>query len=213
MKRVKVANGNKRWTEKEELMLEENWGKMDLQRLANELGRSKRSVEHRAVALGLGGLLKAKGDWLANDVATALGVAPSTVTRWIKRYDFPVKVRKLKVDRRYLINLEKLMKWLEENQDKWDTNHMEYLALGQEPEWLKIKREKDKKKKNNRKFYTASEDNIILNLYKKDYTFEEIAAETGRSVNAVKHRMKKIRSERKNIPYKNAKTHSTSKAN
>lgn len=202
----KAKNHKKNWSIEEDDYLESKWGKMAVDRIAKRLGRSIRAVEHRAVELSLGGMYSTGDYWMASEVARIIGVARSTVCNWIKKYDLKAKKVCYKDQPKYQIDLKDLIKWLEENQDKWSAKKLDEYGLGVEPEWLREKRRIDISKKDRREPYTEEEDFRIVSLYKLNYTFEQIAKETNRSIHMVKNRIKVLRKEGKyNIPYKNGR--------
>lgn len=205
--KAKDKNRKKRWTAEEEEYLESKWGIVSMATLTKKLGRSKRAIEHRALGMGLGGMYETGDMLLSSEVAKTLGVATSTILCWVRDKGLKAKRVKLKSQQRVLISLDDLIEWLKEHDELWNANKLEYLALGKEPEWLKQKRQRDRNKKWKRTSYTPAEDSKIISLYKMNYTFAEIAKETGRTAYMVKHRIDKLRSLGHKIPYKNAKTH------
>ena len=203
----------KHWTFEEDDFLENKWGKMDVEKLAKRLKRSVRAVEHRAVDLGLGGLYKTGEYWMASEVAKVIGVYRSTVCNWINKHGLKAKKVNYRSQARYRIDLKDLIKWLESNQDRWNTKNLEEYALGCEPNWLKEKRKTDANKKPKKARYSKELDSKLVFLYKRNYTFEAIAEETGITVHMAKGRIKVLReSGEYNIPYKNGKTQIKSKA-
>ena len=209
----KPKNYKKRWTIDEDNYLEEKWGLMKVEKIAKKLGRGIRAIEHRAITLGLGGVYSTGEALMASEVAEIVGVYKSTVCNWIEKYELRARKVCHKSQAKYQIDLIHLTKWLEKNQHRWNANKMEEYALGVEPQWLKDKRKADLNKKSRRSGYTPTEDNIIVTMYKNDYTFEKIAKETGRTVDMIKHRVKKLRAEGKyKIPYKNGRNQILSKA-
>ena len=208
----KAINHKKHWTKEDDEKLKSKWGKITLKQISRILHRSQRSIKNRAIKLGLGGMYDVLDHWTGSDIASAIGVARSTTSKWIKEYGLPSHKIKLGKSYRYQVEWDDLMHWLENNQDKWRTDKMEYLALGEEPEWLVAKRQLDKQTELSRKPYTKAEDNKIVSLYKQNYLDREIAAIVGRNENKIRHRIKKLRKENSDIPYKNAKNQLKSRA-
>lgn len=208
-------NTNKRWTIEEDMTLEIHWGNYKVSTIAKKLGRSVRAIEHRAVALGLGGMIGGSGHLGVPDVVDMLGVNKSTVWKWIKTGGLKARKVILKKKGFYIITMEDLINWLRENPKRWHSGKMEVGCLGLEvekEEWLIEKRKADSKTKRKREAYTPSEDRKILELYLKGLNAKQIAEEVNRPYEGVKHRIIKIRNENENVPYKNAKTHILKKA-
>ena len=202
-------NSNKKWTIEDDMFLEAHWGSMRVSTLAKRIGRSVRAVEHRAIALELGGMYEGSGHLNISDIVNMLGVCKSTVGKWIKNNGLKAKRVCLKKQPVYTIVMEDFIDWLRENPKKWHSGKLEVGCLGSElekEEWLINKREIDSKVKPKREAYTPDEDKKILELYLSGYTAKEIAEKVNRPYDGVKHRITKMRNERGDIPYKNAKT-------
>lgn len=197
-------NSNKTWSEEDDIYLEAMWGNLRLVTISKNLKRSIRSIEHRASHLQLGGMYKESKFLMASQVAEIIGIHRSTVCKWIKNYDLKAKKVKLKHQAKYRITYDDLMDWLENNQDKWHSGKLEEYSLGEEPEWLILKRKSDSKKKVKRSTYSKEDDDKMLNLYMKGHSDLEIAIETGTSVDRVKRRIKYMRDTGIKIPYRYA---------
>lgn len=201
-----IANRNKkRWTNEEDMVLDTYWGVRPMSYFIKTLGRSERAIKHRALTLNLGGAYS-NGSYLTiKEIGYMFNLDYAVIKRWVEKYGLRCRRRTLLSQTRYLIDIDELHDWCKENQDKWTTHNLETMALGREEKWLQLKRIEDSKKVKRRTPFTLREDNIIVDLYMRDFTFEEISQATGRSYDSCKHRMKKLRAER-NLPYKNAKT-------
>ena len=86
-----------------------------------------------------------------------------------------------------------LVNWLKNNQEKWDSRRVELFSLGEEPEWLNIKRKSDEEIPINRfKKWNQYEDAQIICMYKQGKKHKDIALVLNRSINSVQHRLKRI---------------------
>lgn len=143
--RLGISNRKARWTEEELEYLEENWGRYKLETLCKHLKRPKDGVIDMAVrVLALGPSTQNQGKLTARCLATAIGVCPETVFKWLNRHG--LKHAK-KVTRRskkvYQIDLKDFWKWAETNQHRFDSMRFEKGILGPEPPWMKEKRRED----------------------------------------------------------------------
>jgi len=133
----------KKWSEKEIEYLDENWGKSTLVSLSTHLKRTKKAVVLKSKRLKLGASTRADEYLTANQVAVLLNINNHTVLRWIKYHYLKANKKVLLYKRRFfLIKHSDLLKWLENNQDKFDSRRIDYLNLGYEPEWLQKKRKR-----------------------------------------------------------------------
>ncbi|GAG90324.1 unnamed protein product, partial [marine sediment metagenome] len=141
----------KNWTKKEIEYLNENWGKFTLAYISIRLKRTMIGIVIKAKRMGFGASSRADEYITARQVATLLAVDGHTVERWIKKHDLKTTRKVLLFKTRfYLVKLPDLCRWLENNQDRFDSRRIELYSLGHEPPWLKMKRIKDKKLAKNR---------------------------------------------------------------
>lgn len=206
---IKAEKNKQRWTIEEDVTLEVYWGNLKVSTIAERLGRSVRSVEHRAITLGLGGMYEGSGHLSVSDIVEMLGVNKTTVCKWIREGSLKAKKVILKKQGSYVIIKENYIDWLKNNTSRWHSSKIEYGCLGLElekEEWLIEKRKKDNLTKRKREPYTPSEDKKILELYLKGHSMKEIAIMVNRTYEGVRHRVIKMRNENSKIPFKNAKT-------
>lgn len=183
------------WTQEDKEYLKEHWGVNSLSDIARKLNRTKIAVKLKAKRMKLGASTRADEYMTANQVSLLLGVDCHTVIRWIIHHDLKA-IRKvtLFVKRFWLIKNCDLCKWLEKNQDKFDSRRIELFALGYEPEWLKEKRVSDRKLPKNRfKKWTNFEIQKII-IYSKDMNYQKIAQLMGRSHNSIERKFGRLRS-------------------
>lgn len=184
------------WSQEDLDYLAEVWGEKTIPQIANHLGRSINAVKIKAVRLGYTGQKWCGEMMSARKVSELLGVDVHAVTDyWIPKCG--LKGRRRQVGEKgycCIIKFGDLLKWLEANQDKWDSRRVERYGLGMEYDWLVAKRKFDAALPVRRlKKWTQSEDERLKLLFKKgDMTYAEIAAELGRPVSGIEHRIKRI---------------------
>ncbi len=184
----------KNWTKKEIEYLNENWGKFTLAYISIRLKRTMIGIAIKAKRMGFGASSRADEYITARQVAALLTVDGHTVERWIKKHDLKTTRKVLLFKTRfYLIKLPDLCRWLENNQDKFDSRRIELYSLGHEPPWLKMKRIKDKKLAKNRfKIWTNLEvQKLIINY--KNMRYKEIAQLLDRSYDSIDRKIYRLR--------------------
>lgn len=162
------------WTEEEDLYLTEWWGIKPLSYFAKKFKRTEIAVIKRTKKLKLGGAY-GKYSLVACQVSKILKVDLKTLKLWNVKYNFPMEKKTLRKRYRYLINLEDLMKWLENNKEIWDASRVEVYALTYEPQWLQEKRKYDYHHRSKLKKWTKEEDKKVLKMYMDGLNPREIA--------------------------------------
>lgn len=184
----------RRWDEVEVCYLKKNWGYKTIKSISEKLKRTEMAVIIKAKRLKLGSSYTAGESLNANQVAELLGMDIHTITDyWIPKCG--LKGKKVAIRKRYSwsIKFSDLVKWLELNQDKWDSRRVEYMILGCEPQWLKDKRNNDLNLPK-RKFqkWTREEDSKAISLFKIGHRYKDIANELNRSPNSVIRRLRRL---------------------
>lgn len=184
----------KRWSKEDEEYLEDKWGYVTIDCLSNYLGRTKTSIRLKAKRLKLCGATLSGEHVTANQVSKLIGIDRHVVVRWINSNGLKASKQNRTGNRLiWYIKLSDLMKWLKENQDKWDSRELELYAFGEEPKWLKEKRNNDRGIPSKRFYkYTPEEDAIIICLYKKGCTCNQIAERVNRSSCSVERRLSRL---------------------
>lgn len=143
--------GKRTWTDKQIERLCNLWGTRDYKSISRMLGHTETAVRLKAKRLGLGAVRNASDYICAREISRIMGVDVHTVTDyWIKKLGLPC--RKIEGRNRTLfvmVRHDRLLEFLEKNQDIFDSGRIEYYALGCEPEWLYKKRLEDRCRKNN----------------------------------------------------------------
>lgn len=188
--------GGKRWTTEELEYLRENWGNKSIATIAYTLGRSRNAVLVKKNKLGLGAFLDNHPNGAVSicTLFRALGKNYSSYTMisWVKNRGLPIFQKKVGKNSFKMIDIDKWWKWAEKNQDFLDFSKFEHLSLGAEPDWVAVKRAKDKLK--TKMVYTSqwtkNEDERLMKYVKaQKYTVDDIAKMLQRSDGAVQRRI------------------------
>lgn len=188
--------GGKRWTHEEIEYLKENWGTKSVPVLAEKLGRSQSSILVRKEKLHLGAFLDnhPKGAVTLGTICAALKVRYTyyIMTSWAEKRGLPVFTKKVRNCKFRMVELDKWWKWAEKNQDFLDFSRFEPLSLGPEPEWVNVKRSRDRLKKAyiSKTPWTKNEDErLVKYLRDNKYTADEISKLLCRNNGAVTRRI------------------------
>ena len=115
--------------------------------LSTKLGKTKKAIVLKSRKMKLGASTTADEYLTANQVAVLLNKSTHTIIKWIREYNLKA-VKKIMLYRRqfWLIRHYDLLKWLKNNQDRFDSRKIDFLDFGYQPEWLKKKIRLDYKK-------------------------------------------------------------------
>lgn len=187
----------KDWTQKELDYIQEVWGEKTIPQIAKHLGRSVNAVKVKTNRLGYTGQKWYGNMMSARKVSELLGVDVHAVCDyWIPKCGLKGKAKRLGTSKKTttIIMFDDLLLWLEEHQDLWDSRRLELYALGMEYDWLTEKRKADATKPIRKaQKWTAQEDARLIAMFKRGgMTYAEMAAELGRPVSGVEHRIHRI---------------------
>lgn len=184
----------KTWTKEEVKYLEDNWDKLSIPTIADNLGRTLWSIKNKAYSLELGCHLNACEDITINQLFNVIfgrNIDGYRISEWI-RNGIPIK-KKRSISMNYkVINIDSFWKWAKKNQGLLDFKKFEENSLGAEPNWVKIKRKNDLKI--SREFKTIpwsqNEDKKLqkyLNEYR--YSYKELSKMLKRTEGAIQRRI------------------------
>lgn len=141
--------GKRTWTDEQIEKLCNLWGEKDYQSISRSLGHTETAIRVKAKRLGLGPVKDASDYICAREVARIMGVDVHAVTDyWIKKLGLPCKRIEGKNRTLYvMVRHDKLIEFLQNNQDIFDSTRIEHYALGCEPEWLHQKRLNDRNRR------------------------------------------------------------------
>lgn len=183
----------KHWSEDEIKYLKDNYDTKPPRLIANKLNRTQESVRVMIKKLNLSAYSVSNCDYITIwQLSSMINVTALTINNWINTYDdFPVVNKKYYSHVHKLIIFYEILPWLSNHQDLFNTIHMEKYVFGEEPEWLINKRKHDKLTipKNSKLRYTSQECNMIMNLYKRGQSYNDIAKVLNRSPIAIKKKI------------------------
>lgn len=178
---------NKTWTKEEMDYMYENYkGKVNVKKISIELNRSVTAIKARATKMGIGKWLEHQGYLTGNNVREILDKDPRAMAK--------LGLKFTKVGFFNVIKFENFVKWLKNNQDKWDSRKVEEYGLGVEPQWLKEKRKIDSSKPIISTKWTQKETEKLIAAYLLGKTVEEIAKEINRTCGGVNSKIVKLKS-------------------
>lgn len=113
---------------------------------------------------------------------------------WVEKRGFPLRIKKVKKNSFYIVNLDEFWQWAEKNRGLLDFSKLEENILGKEPEWVKEKRRLDRERnqryKNKTIPWTKTEDEqLIFLLRQQKYTYHEISRRLRRTEGAILRRI------------------------
>lgn len=184
----------KRWSAADEEFLCERWGTMCLDSLSERLGRTPCSVMNKVARLGLGRALES-GDYVSfRALAKAMGYHPNTSPKraWVERRGLPVHYRKSRKQYVMVVYMDEFWQWAYENRTYLDFSRFPYGALGIEPKWVDEQRKKDMKEGGAHRYreWTTWDDLALQDCIDKRLTWEETSKRMGRTVHAIRQRLK-----------------------
>ncbi len=185
---ITLIQDKRKWTKEEETLLSDLWGTKSIETIAKNMKRTVFSLRVKAVRMGLGPMIRNNYDLITvSDMCDLLNVTRDRITTtWIS-LGLNLKQKKLTKNMSYyVITWDDLMKFLENNQNEWDSRYVEKNILGTEPEWLKEKRIRDIEE--NPLWYrkwTEEEIKQAETLFKSGKDYKEIAKIINRSEWAV----------------------------
>ena len=164
----------KSWSEEDEKRLAELWGKYSIEYIANELGRTYNSISNRVFVLGLEAIKPDFSDGiLLTSIEKMLNINRNKLYDWMS-LGLIVKEKKFLNNKTYqYVEREELLRFLKENQELWDSNLLEKKSLGDEPDWLQEKRERDKNIENFKAISVRKKKLLLQNKYSVDNEKEE----------------------------------------
>ena len=185
---ITLIQDRKEWTKEEEKTLAELWGTKSIEKIAKKMKRSVFSLKVKAGRMGLGPMIQNNYEFITvSDICELLQVKRDRVmTTWVH---LGLNLQKHQVTKNrtyYVITLEDLKHFLENNQNEWDSRILEENILGIEPEWLKEKRRKDiRENPTGYRKWTEDEIKQAESLLKMGKSYLEIAKKIKRSELAV----------------------------
>ena len=209
---LKIKDTKQRiWTIEEYQFLKDNWGKLSKKEIAEKLKRSLNTVNVKACRIGLKDYFIYSEEITLNNLHKMIYHRDSdsyTVYVW-QSYQMPIKSTKPCKDATYkTIKIADFLSWFEQNKRVINLCLSDEGCFGvDEPDWLKEKRNADKRAAaygpHNRK-WTAEETNTLIKMVNSQkYGYREISIALKRTEGAIKRRMLDIKLEKRPIKAEN----------
>jgi hypothetical protein len=183
------------WTPENIEYLEENWGQVSLSFMEIKLEHTKDAILLKAKRIGLQKCYSSSEYVNANVVSQIMKVdRHCIIDYWHAKCGLKARKKALIKMEMWFILLDDLMKWLEKNQEKWDSRKVENYGLGSEPQWLKDKRRNDidVPKKHNQ-LWTKEEELLLINYYKHGEKQKEIGLSMNRSEDSIQRKISRLK--------------------
>ena len=147
MRKLNITSPNlskRKWTKEDTQLLIDWWGDHSMENIAKKLNRSVSSIKNKAFLLKLGSQIENNFDGLRiQEIADIFKISRVNVENWII-LGLKYKTKRISDNYKYrYVELDKLLAFLEKNQNIWDSRELETYILGTEPDWLKEKRKRD----------------------------------------------------------------------
>lgn len=189
----------KKWSQKDDEILMDCWGKFSIPAIASKLGRSVYAVKCRASKLSLGSSLMS-GDFVTlNQLVRALRNANVSagyqVESWCKNRGLPVHTHRVDTESFRVVYLDEFWEWAEKHRSFMDFSRMEPLALGAEPDWVPEQRRKDFQSFSLQRKdpWTPEDDQRLQHLLKQHkYGYAELSEILRRSEGAIVRRCRDL---------------------
>lgn len=199
----------KRWSAEEMDYLFEKWGILSLNTIAQKLNRSRNSITIKAYQMSLREQAGANGAYFTpNDISSILGINIRTLYSWIWNGCIGHKKFRVGKKKKYQITVEDLCRFIEEHQNKWNSQKADIAQIksyytsyfitrndtltirGDMPDWMqeKIARDKDGFREHF-KPWTTKEELELLHMVEMKYTYQDICDRLDRSVESIKAKL------------------------
>lgn len=193
-------NNRRHWTKEEEIFLEDKWGVVAIDGIARILKRTVSSVKNKSQRIGLGDPLTHIDGITISQLSQVLNKHYGTLKNWIEKYDFPVRRKRVTLEKRVLyVDYNDFWKWAYENKQMLDFARLERLSLGPEPDWVEVKRKADeirllhRPQPHNTAWSNNDDNKLKWMLERNRYTYPEISDELKRSEGAIKSRIRDLK--------------------
>jgi hypothetical protein len=188
----KSLRGN--WTDEDEFYLQDNWGSKSVTLISKHLGRPYDVVRRKAVELGLLNPTLHYDGITVRLLSMVIGISSSTLKTWIHQFGFPAKQKVFaKKQRVYVVSYEDFWKWAEDHKHLINFSKLEPLILGKEPEWVKEKRQIDKRKYQERRPWTIADKSKLISMVNSyQHTYPEMAGLLKRSESSIKRKLRDL---------------------
>lgn len=185
------------WTKNDYDFMAQNWGKLSKKEIAQKLNRSLEAVHVKAERIGLKNYFIYSEEMTLNSLYQLIynrSFDSYTVGIW-EKYDCPIykTVPNDTLEMR-TIKLSEFIEWFKEHKRLVDLTFSDDNCFGSdEPEWIKEKRQADKRAAAyglHNKVWTKNEDATLISMLKEHkYGYREISVTLKRTEGAIKRRL------------------------
>lgn len=197
---MKEKREYKIWTEKEEKKLRRLSKTMTATQIAQELGRTKSSVDCKRQRMGISDCMTTTDCITANQVGVLVGQFRTNIYRRWSKAGLPLKKMGTKFK---VIDERELVKFMKEHHELWRASQCDYDFFCKYDWFLeRLKAERNGTDTidayRNRREWTPYELSRVKMLWKRGKSGNEIAEEVGRSRMAIYHQIRKFKEKEKN---------------
>lgn len=197
---------NTKWTYKDIQYLKNHWGDKSQRAIAKTLDRTTTAIKIKAHRIGL---IRSTeyGEYITFNQFCNLINKPAyrKYTKKLFNAKFPIKNILIVRKKIAVIYMNEFWKWLKKNIHLVDFQYTDETTFGIEPEWVKYKRDADKRMAayEPRK-WTETEDKKLLNYVQSyKYTYRELSIIFKRTESAIKRRLHDLKTPIRPIPADN----------
>lgn len=197
--RIKGYAGN--WRVDDMDTLRRKWGRVPLASLVKELKRTETAIRTQAGRMKLPKCYYQSEDIPLSEFCRDTGISRSSITKTLViKFDFPLKSAKPGCKRMYLyVDSERILPWLQSHQSLYNAAGIPEYYFGVEPDWLVKKRCADKQfatqtisTRYKMTRWTKDEECRLRDCIKSGQTFEQMADQFDRTVDALKNKASRM---------------------
>lgn len=185
MKQANLINKNRRWTEIEDIFLEDNWGRRTKKGMAKALNRTERAIGERGKKLGLGRQYHSVVGFTTVDVAKMFHMDRLTVKKLGLNFQTPKCYHNCDTDIK-VVTATDFYKYLNKHREELPLHLLKIDTLPDCPEWLKKYKSKKVTKLRIYREWTYSEEQQLLRYANNGLARKEIARLMNRSLESIR---------------------------
>lgn len=184
----------RRWTEKEDLYLENNWGSRSVADIAKKLKRTPNAVRLRSAHINLGPFREAQDFISISKLGRILKGGPqkgsSSIVHKLRLHNCPTTILCCKGSKGVeCVSLEKFWKWLENHKREFSFKRVNLDDFGYVPAWAYEKKKIDFQRYSVT-VWSDMEISILKNMVAHQASVQDIAARLNRSYFSVRTRIR-----------------------
>ncbi len=191
MELVKSKKKKRHWTQEEEELLSELWGRISLRGICLKLNRSEMAIRLKVNRLGLGSFLSNCDNPTLNSVLVAVfGYTSGDVKeRWISK-GLSVRYKKVYNETFCTVSISEFWRFAKVNRTLIPWDRFPVGALGKEPAWVDAQRKQDVVERFREDRWTKFEDDRLRKyLSEFKYSYKDLRLLLNRSEGAIRRRV------------------------